>query len=221
MRRLLGELAQFLDRRQSFCPRLEWRLQPVRGAAQALPVSCSLEHNRDSALLELTRLALERLHLTDAVASLTLVCREFAPVKGRTSDLFDGEGLDGIDAERRLLDRLRLRFGPERFHGLQLADAHLPEQAWGVREPPGPACPEWAERPSWLLREPVPIMHTGDHLDWNGRLELLGGPERIEHGWWDESQTRDYFIARHEHGMLCWVYRERDGRRWFVQGVFG
>jgi protein ImuB len=221
MRRLLGELVQFLDHRQSFCQRLEWRLQPVRGTERVLPVSCSIEHNRDSALLELTRLALEQLQFAEAVASLALTCREFAPVQGRTADLFDGESLDIIDAERRLLDRLRLRFGPERCHGLQLADAHLPEQAWGIRESPGPACPTWAERPFWLLREPAAIVHRSGGLDWNGRLELLGGPERIEHGWWAEPQSRDYFIARHEGGALCWVYRERNGRRWFVQGVFG
>ena len=58
-------------------------------------------------------------------------------------------------------------------------------------------------------------------LYWNGRLDLVAGPERIEDNWWLEAISRDYYIARSESGSHYWIYRELDGeRRWFLQGVF-
>ena len=41
-------------------------------------------------------------------------------------------------------------------------------------------------------------------------LQLVGGPEGIETGWWDDaSVARNYFIAGAEDGCLVWVYRSR------------
>ena len=79
-----------------------------------------------------------------------------------------------------------------------------------------------AERPLWLLTEPVPL--PGD--EWprhQGPLEIESGPERIESGWWDGRDVRrDYYVARSRSGVRLWVYREHRGeRRWFMHGVFG
>lgn len=54
-------------------------------------------------------------------------------------------------------------------------------------------------------------------------LELAGGPERIETGWWDGRDVRrDYYDARTHSGLRLWVYRERDrSGRWWLHGVFG
>ncbi len=77
-------------------------------------------------------------------------------------------------------------------------------------------------RPLWLLAEPRLL----DGLDWpqyEGRLEIEDGPERIESGWWDGRDVRrDYYVARTTDGVRLWVFRERrtDGR-WFMHGVFG
>ncbi|MBK9469008.1 MAG: hypothetical protein IPO20_14105 [Gammaproteobacteria bacterium] len=43
--RLLRELGQFLDRRQCFCQRLDWRLRDISGRTLALGLPCSLAHN--------------------------------------------------------------------------------------------------------------------------------------------------------------------------------
>jgi len=220
MRRLLGELGQFLARRQRFCRRLLWLLQPAHGPRLRLPLACSLEHHHEGALLELSRLALERLQLPEPVATLALQCRDTSPVEGRSAALFDDGTRAGSEAEHRLLDRLRLRLGPAQLHGVLPADAHLPEQAWGT-EPAHTAAPCREQRPCWLLREPAPLACGRGGPEQDGPLELLGGPERIENGWWDAARSRDYFVARTRAGTLLWIYRDRGSRGWFLQGVFG
>ena len=54
-------------------------------------------------------------------------------------------------------------------------------------------------------------------------LALLGGPERIESGWWDDGDVaRDYYRATRADGQHLWVFREcREPRRWFTHGLFG
>lgn len=63
----------------------------------------------------------------------------------------------------------------------------------------------------------------------DGPLTLVSTPERIEAGWWSQSQARDYFIAEGRDYVLYWLYRERAGGaaapdaepRWYLHGLFG
>ena len=52
--------------------------------------------------------------------------------------------------------------------------------------------------------------------------DLLGGPERVETGWWDgEEVQRDYYQAVDARGSRLWIFRERLApHRWFLHGVF-
>jgi protein ImuB len=78
------------------------------------------------------------------------------------------------------------------------------------------------DRPLWLLPAPRPLELEDGQPCFDGRLELLRGPERIETGWWESDVTRDYYVAGNPSGVRLWIYRERDGARgWFLQGVFG
>jgi len=225
MQRMLRELEQFLDRRQSCCQRLDWRLRDAGGHAIRLALPCSLQHNSREALLELTRLKLESVSLREGVESVALSCRNFVPVHQRSATLFRDADDEGAGADELLLDRLALRIGREHIHGLAVADAHLPENAWLDRYDDkrcAATTPGCGERPSWLLHAPLPLQWRAGDLHWRGRLQLLNGPERIESGWWGSEQKRDYFIARHEEdGAVCWIFRERDSRRWFLHGLFG
>jgi protein ImuB len=223
MQRLLTEMGRFLDRRQLYCQRLEWRLGMTRGAGQTLPVACSLQHNRVDALLGLTKLALEKLKLGGSVESLELACAESASLEAQAGQLFAHAQDSDPEAERLLLDRLRLRLGNERVHGIYVRDSHLPEQAWSaIQEPSAPIFGSAApERPCWLLEKPVGLELRNGHPAWDGNLTLLSGPERIDTAWWATPHCRDYFIAQHEDGSLLWVFRERTTGQWFAQGVFG
>ena len=103
------------------------------------------------------------------------------------------------------------------------AEEHLPELATLVAsEHPGDettpaAC---AQRPFWLMPQPVRLRHRGMRLFWNGALQLVYGPERIEDNWWREPTSRDYYIATGDNGQHYWVFRDRLARQWFVQGIF-
>ena len=75
-------------------------------------------------------------------------------------------------------------------------------------------------RPRWLLAQPLPVRIHNQQLYWQGPLELLRGPERIEGNWWQQAICRDYFIARHDSGALYWLYQDRLNKRWFIHGLF-
>jgi protein ImuB len=51
------------------------------------------------------------------------------------------------------------------------------------------------------------------------KLTLLRGPERIQAGWWQEGQCRDYYVARHEDGAECWAFVDAHDR-WYLHGYF-
>jgi protein ImuB len=97
-------------------------------------------------------------------------------------------------------------------------------------------------RPLWLLRQPLSLSQVDGLPQWSGSLRLLGEPERIETGWWEEGAThawrgqagageagwrsgevaRDYYHAIDLRGARLWIFRERSKpHRWFLHGVFG
>ena len=103
--------------------------------------------------------------------------------------------------------------------------------------------------PSWLLPQPMALRSVGNSPVYQGRLQRLAGPQRMEScGWWMASDAaphlpgqppqrarppaiRDYFIYRSEQGALLWIYSERLAaddaaacaslqRAWFLHGFF-
>lgn len=80
-----------------------------------------------------------------------------------------------------------------------------------------------ARRPLWLLSTPLLMSAPGAWPQYEGPLEKLAGPERIETGWWDDRDvTRDYYVMRNRAAAQLWVYRERrPPHEWYLQGIFG
>jgi hypothetical protein len=81
-------------------------------------------------------------------------------------------------------------------------------------------------RPTWLLAKPIALLMRDHRPFYGSPLRMASNPERIEAGWWNGPQTRDYFIAEGKDHTLYWVYRERLGAgeeepRWFLHGLFG
>ena len=132
-----------------------------------------------------------------------------------------------LDRTNRLLNMFRVRLGPQTCFGLSLANDHRPEKAWKtVRlNQKDYWFPENEEeenpRPLYLLNVPQEL-RTIDHLPGlGGQLELTRGPERIDFGWWDGSNSaRDYYIGRHQCGALYWVFSEKRSGKWFLHGIF-
>ncbi len=77
-------------------------------------------------------------------------------------------------------------------------------------------------RPFWLLPQPQPLKTQQSWPQFEGRLELLQGPERIESGWWDGHDIcRDYYMAATPQGLRVWIYRERRSKQWYLHGIYG
>ena len=127
-----------------------------------------------------------------------------------------------------LLERLSVRLGPERVRCVQLLEDHRLDamQAWTTwpttgktpptRPPPGP-------QPSWLLDPPLRLSARNEQPLHHGPLLRITGPHRIETGWWNGHQARDYFLFFGPACGLLWIYHERlntDETGWFLHGVF-
>jgi protein ImuB len=184
----------------------------------------------------LLRERLGRCQLAAPTLELQLHCSHLVAGHAPNGELFpthasQAEGLT------RLLERLRARLGDGQVQRLLPVADHRPEcasrsaPAWGSAAAPGaeavaPAAAS-LQRPAWLLPEPLPLAERGALPLLDGRaLQLVGGPERIEAGWWDGTPAaRDYFIAQAGDGSLVWVYRGRlpaapGEASWFLQGRF-
>jgi protein ImuB len=91
--------------------------------------------------------------------------------------------------------------------------------------------------PTWLLPQPIQLATFGNSPVYQGKLQRLAGPQRLEAtGWLMKSceadkppAIRDYFIYRSPQGALLWIYSERlaaasaafvQPRAWYLQGFF-
>lgn len=137
-----------------------------------------------------------------------------------------------------VLERIAARLGPERVLRPTLADDHRPEwmQMWrlacAVSSRQRIAVPNMPQ-PSWILPEPLKLAVRGHRPLYQGVLQLLTGPHRVEGGWWhrldDASPAgtahvqRDYWVALSEHAGVLWVFQTRlagDETAWYLHGVF-
>ena len=170
-----------------------------------------------------------------------------------------------------LVERLSARLGDAQVRAWQPGADHRPElmQRWlparemlasiaayqnpalaGGRKRSGDACKKLSPEiktealyPAWLLPEPLKLATAGNSPVYQGKLQRLAGPQRLEAAEWllADSEAargaglsekplalRDYFIYRGEHGGLLWIYSERLGatpesarqRAWYLHGLF-
>jgi protein ImuB len=225
---LLQSLCQFLRNTQLQSQEVEWQLYGINRKIISLEVCCSLPHANWREWYQLTCLKVEQLQLDTAIEGVGLHCRQLDTGNSRTRDLFS-------PAEQReplhsLLDRLQARLGLQSVEQIACRDEHLPEFAGysssdgGGRQTGRDAAANTAvpvgQRPFWLMPEPRALGASSHRLYWNGRLNLVEGPERIEDNWWLDAVSRDYYVARDRAGHQYWVFRDRLRNHWYIQGVF-
>lgn len=142
----------------------------------------------------------------------------------------------------QLVERLSARLGPERVLRGQTHADHRPQhmQMWhaavGYKEPRKPKAalpPHLGLHPPWILREPLRLAVKNERPIYQGPLQMLAGPDRLEAGWWSllslaeaegaELTLRDYYVAQSPHAGLLWVYRRRSVGEpgWFLHGIYG
>jgi protein ImuB len=87
--------------------------------------------------------------------------------------------------------------------------------------------------PTWVLDEPLRLIERDNRPFYQGPLQMLLGPDRIEGGWWHRSTAgpdavplnvqRDYWLALSPHAGVLWIFQQRlahDQTAWFLHGHF-
>lgn len=220
MEQLLESLEGFLASAQLTTTTINWHMLRAQGGFQTLTVRSSEAHRSVERWLKLSVLQLEHYSLEENIEGLSLDVSELQQEVMTETDLFgDSRSNESLYS---LIDRLRARLGLQAVQYLDLREAHLPEFSQLLTQEQPATAPLRAypgQRPFWLLEEPHPVRAWNDQLFWNGPLELIYGPERIEDNWWEQPISRDYYVARTEEGQPIWVFQNRHNQRWYVQGV--
>ncbi|MGI2258297.1 Y-family DNA polymerase [Shewanella sp. GXUN23E] len=218
--RLFAELETYLRQRQLAVLNLTLYLKYRNRDTPPLVLTLNYpfaEHRADG-LMALCRLQLERQTLFQPVTDMVLEALHFVAPASMSAGQSRALGRDGKQGEiRRLQATLQARLGDACVLKLTVADAHLPERANRALPATQAAMSQsnplslHACRPCWLLPEPRELAADD--------VTLLKGPERIDAPWWEEQAvSRDYYLARHQNGGYCWVYRSAEGL--FLQGWF-
>ncbi|EZP40168.1 UmuC-like DNA-repair protein [Janthinobacterium lividum] len=241
-RRLLQQMTGWLCARQFAVERIQLLLAHERGRVARPPTVIDLALGeavwRDEHLVRLLKERLAQLVLEAPVIGLTLEALQVQPMAPPSDSLFPEPGCTPQERQR-LLELLVARLGtdnvlqaaPRADYRPEAANQWLPLPAKvGAKNalpdlPPGlPGMP----RPGWLLAQPIALLMREHRPFYGSPLKMVSVAERIEAGWWGQSQARDYFIAEGLDHAHYWVYRERiagsgedAAPRWFLHGLFG
>ena len=239
---LVLQLVGWLCARQLAVERITLLIEHERGrvAMPPTPLEIVLAEPvwRDDHLVRLLRERLAKLELPAPVIGLVLEAQQVRAMAPPTDSLFPEPG--GSEEDRmRMLELLVARLGadnvlqalPQADYRPEVANEWVPVQQKvraaerAARLPPNVAS---LPRPSWLLAKPIALLMRNHRPFYGSPLKVASTPERIEAGWWSDTQARDYFIAEGQDHALYWIYRERmvgagdDAEpRWYLHGLFG
>ena len=239
--RLLLQLTGWLCARQLAVLRITFYLEHERGKVARPPtlVDIALAEAtwRDDHLVRLLKERLAKLELDAPVIGLALEALQVQPMAPPSESLFPEPG--GSEEDRvRMFELLVARLGPENVlqaapladYRADLANMWVPVQHTiraSKRDAQLPDDLHSFPRPAWLLAKPIALLMRNHRPFYGSPLKMATAPERIEAGWWNAMQTRDYFVAQGQDHALYWVYRERivgshadRDPRWFVHGLF-
>jgi protein ImuB len=234
--RLLQQMTGWLCAHQFAVLRIRLLLEHERGRAACppTPVEVVLAEAtwRDEHIVRLLKERLAKLELAAPVIGLTLEAPEVEPMAPLSDSLFPEPGGSPQDRQR-LLEVLVARLGadnvlqpyPRADYRPEVANRWVPlhekvRAADAAAQLPPCALP----RPAFLLPKPIQLLLRDHRPVYGSPLRMVSSAERIEAGWWSDTQRRDYFIAQGEDHAYYWVYRERtpgtEETRWFLHGLF-
>lgn len=240
---LLLQMTGWLCAHQLAVERITLSLQHERGKVAGPPTLLEIilaePTWRDEHLVRLLKERLGRVVLDAPVIGLCLEAPQVQPMAPPSESLFPEPGGSEED-QQRMFELLAARLGPDNVlqampqadYRPELANQWVPVQkkvrstlASRASMPPNPGS---LPRPAWLLKKPIALLMRNHRPFYGSPLKMVSTPERIEAGWWSQSQARDYFIAEGADHAHYWVYRERivgsgeDAEpRWYLHGLFG
>ncbi len=230
---------------------LRWQhdgLRPQPGEKGDALVIRTAQPMRDMAhLSRLLAEQLARVQLAAPVETLILEVDSICDYRPPTASLLP-DAAEDRDALNRVLERLAARLGAQRVVRPVLREDARPEwaQQWVPASAPMRARPvrarqesatvrnEGLPQPTFLLPEPLRLAVRGNRPLYQGELQLLLGPHRVEGGWWHRVElaggtaesrqvARDYWVALSAHAGALWVFQTRvagEDAAWFLHGVF-
>ncbi len=177
---------------------------------------------------------LARVELLAPVGDLQLTADEVQPLEEASASWLPDDN-DGGEALPLVLERLAARLGPQRVLRPVLCEDHRPE--WMCRWQPAaeplprqPAPVGDLPQPGFILPAPLRLLLRGNRPYYQGELQLLAGPQRVEGGWWDRDEAvgqirnvvRDYWVAQSAQAGVLWVFQTRldEAPAWYLHGVF-
>lgn len=180
---------------------------------------------------------LAKVELKAPVGDLELIADDVIPLEERSASLIP-DPRAGDESLALVLERIAARLGPERVLCPTTGEDHRPE--WMVHWTPAQeARPRQRARrteepqPNFLLDEPLRLDTRGNRPYFQGPLQLITGPHRIEGGWWHRVESegsaralnvqRDYWVANSLCAGTLWIYQERladDQTAWYLHGRF-
>ncbi len=188
----------------------------------------------------LTRLLSENLSkvsLLAPVGDLELVALDVHALEQKSQTLFQ-EPQQAGESLSLVLERIAARLGPQRVLRPVVMEDHRLEWMAHWQSAPDKRARNLNRtvdipQPTFVLPEPLKLATRGDRPLYQGLLQLLAGPHRIEGGWWDRTTVdgeestrnvaRDYWVALSEHAGVLWIFQTRlanDQSAWFLHGVF-
>lgn len=200
-------------------------------------------------LSRLLQAHLAHVQLLAPVGELSLHAHQPEPLQETSASLLLDKAAED-ESLAQVLERISARLGTHLVQRPVLCADHRPE--WQVQWQPTSqalpattAAPPPLPQPSLLLAEPLRLLQNGNSQPlYQGQLQLLAGPQRLEGGWWHRSPSflasnneekdkqttqiahtavRDYWVANSPHAGLLWVFHTRlspDNSAWFLHGIF-
>ena len=177
---------------------------------------------------------LAQVKLLAPVGDLVLHAQEVHRLKERSASLLPDTVRQG-ETLHLVLERLAARLGPQRVLRPVLREDHRQEWMchWQPAPQPLPRKPAPAPdlpQPTFVLPEPMKLAVRGNRPIYQGELQLLLGPQRVEGGWWDRDEVagvtrnvvRDYWVALSKQAGVLWVFQTRldESPAWFLHGHF-
>jgi len=245
-RRLMLQMAGWLMARRSGVTAftLRWCHDAMRaksaGDGGELTVRTAQATRDTEHLIRLLAEHLGKVELLAPVGDLELLATEVQALEEKSFSMLP-EARQSGESLALVLERIAARLGPDRVLRPVILEDHRMEWMCRWRPAPEPA-PRAKSRavdvpqPTFILPKPLRLATENNRPLYQGVLQLLVGPHRVEGGWWDrttkvdDSQqettrqiARDYWVAVSEHAGVLWIFQMRlaeEETAWFLHGTF-
>ena len=178
---------------------------------------------------------LAKVQLAAPAGDIELLATEVLPIVEESRSLIPETIRKGSGTDLAL-ERIQARLGTACVRRPVLSQDHRLEwmQSWSCEPAKRRPAPRYElPVPTWILDEPLRLVERDNRPHYQGPLQLLLGPDRVEGGWWHRSSAdahsapmnvqRDYWLALSPHAGVLWVYQQRlahDQTAWFLHGHF-